>query len=113
MLERVFPEGELAQLHRLLQVFKANVQAMSSYVPQVYQGQIVLFQASEWFAANQHPEGRMPDSAVDWQRLSTKPLVVRPVPGDHYTMLAEPNIQVLAEQLRICLNEAELIGVAK
>jgi len=109
MLEQIFPEGELSQLHRLLQVFKANVQAMSSYVPQVYRGRIVLFQASEWFAANQHPEGRMPDSAMDWQQLSTEPLVVRSVPGDHYTMLAEPNIQVLAEQLKICLNEVELI----
>lgn len=113
MLEQVFPEGGLSQLHRLLQVFKANVRAMSSYVPQVYRGRIVLFQASEWFAAANHPHGQMPDSSTDWQRLSTEPLLVRSVPGDHYTMLAEPNIRVLAEQLKICLHEAELMGVTK
>jgi thioesterase domain-containing protein/acyl carrier protein len=109
ILELVFPEGGLSQLHRLLQVFKANVQAMSSYIPQIYRGRIVLFQATEWFAAAQHPQGHMPDSAVGWQRLSTEPLEVRSVPGDNYTMLAEPNIQILAEQLKICLNEAQLM----
>ena len=110
MLEFVFPEGGLPQLHRLLQVFKSNVQATSSYVPQVYPGRIVLFQATEWFAAAQHPQGQMPDSAIGWRQLSTKPLEVQPIPGDHYTILSEPHVRVLAEQLKICLGKTFLVN---
>jgi hypothetical protein len=29
------------------------------------------------------------------------------VPGDHVTLLAEPNVRVLAETLRSCLRENE------
>ncbi len=111
MLEFVFPEGGLSQLYQLWQVFKANVQAMSNYTPQLYPGRITLFQATEWFAAAQHPHGQMPDSAIGWRRLSSEALEVYPLPGDHYTILAEPHIRVLADQLKVCLNEAQLVGV--
>jgi amino acid adenylation domain-containing protein len=103
LLEFVFPEGGLAQLHQLYRVFRANIQGMSNYQPQVYPGPLTLFQASEWFAARQYPQDRMPDSSLGWRKLTAEPLTVYPVPGDHYTMLSEPNVRVLAEKLKMCL----------
>jgi amino acid adenylation domain-containing protein len=105
LLEFVFPEGGLPQLHRLYRVFRANVQAMANYQPQVYAGAITLFQAADWFAARQFPQARMPDSALGWAAL-TPNLTVYPVEGDHYTILSEPNVRALAEKLQACLAQA-------
>jgi amino acid adenylation domain-containing protein len=81
---------ELQHLHRLWQVFKANFQAMSRYIPRPYPEQIVLFRASE------HQTGE----ASGWQDLATGGLEIQWIQGDHYTLIQEPQVQILAEYLR-------------
>jgi thioesterase domain-containing protein len=44
--------------------------------------------------------------------LLSGPLEVETIPGHHLNLLAEPNVQTLAERLRHCLNEADLKEVA-
>jgi thioesterase domain-containing protein len=107
MLEIVMPDGELLQLHRLFQVFKTHVRAMRRYRPQVYPGQIILFRASEPFVTRPTESTEIPDPTLGWSRFSTEPIKVHTVPGDHYTMLAEPQVQVLAGQLRLYLDQAQ------
>jgi thioesterase domain-containing protein len=95
MLESVLPEGGLPQLHRLMQIFKANVRAIRRYIPRFYPGRIIFFQASE-----QREHNAAIDPISGWQKLSKEPLEDHSIPGSHYTMLAEPNVQILAKQLK-------------
>lgn len=95
LLEHLFPEGDLSRLHRLFQVFKANLRALRQYRPQPYAGRIVLFRATEEESAN--------GTAVtgpDWSRWAEQPVEIHHVPGDHYTMLIDPYVGRLAETLR-------------
>ncbi len=77
-------------------VKRANTKAAKSYQPKSYSGQTVLFKASE------RPVGWAIDSALGWGDLISS-LNVLPVPGAHDTMFREPNVPVLSEKLRQCL----------
>ncbi len=77
-------------------VFKANVQAMAAYRPQPYKGKITLFQAEKTPA----------DSLQGWKTVVDHPPAIFTVPGDHYTMLTQPEVKVLARQLSDSLSQA-------
>ncbi|MEQ9620457.1 amino acid adenylation domain-containing protein [Coleofasciculus chthonoplastes] len=95
--------GEI-ELKRLFQVYKANMQAMTQYVPsQVYPNSITLLRASEI-----HPgDNFLPDEVMTqqdptwgWSQLCSQPLDVQIVPGNHFTMMMEPQVQSLAQPLK-------------
>lgn len=109
LLEFLFPTEGLPQLGRLFQTFKANVRAMWGYRPQVYPDRITLFQASESAFTAGTGTIQPPDPASSWPRFSTEPVEMYLVPGDHYTMLAEPHVQTLAERLRTNLDQAQAV----
>ena len=80
---------------------------MQNYRPQTYGDRITLFQASETLNNLSQIDS---ESMFNWKnlsKLSTKPLELHIVPGNHYTMLIEPHIQILAEELQRCLNQAQ------
>ena len=89
------PDLNLKQLTRLFDVFRTNVRALLSYKPQSYPGRITFFRASEQVADV--------DPADAWQNLAADGVEVHVVPGDHYTMLREPSVQVMAEGLKVCI----------
>ena len=91
------PDLNLNQLGRLFEVFRTNVHAMLSYEPQPYPGRITFFRASEQIADNSI------DPAKDWRNLAAEGVEVHVVPGDHYTMLREPAVQVMADWLKVCI----------
>jgi thioesterase domain-containing protein len=91
-------EDGLGQLRRLLRVFKTDVRAYRSYRPRPYPGRVTLFRASG--APFDPGLGR----DLGWGRLTPGPVEVHEVPGGHVTLLAEPNVAVLAERLRACLD---------
>ena len=99
-IDLVFGETELKRLFR---VYKANLQAMIQYVPKTgYNNQMILLRASEV-----HPEDDfLPDAAMTakdptwgWNQLSGQPLDCQIVNGNHFTMMTEPNVQLLAQKL--------------
>ena len=91
------PEAGLLQIRGFLQVAKANDQAY--YVPQeVYPHRITLFRSSE--NLDEEP-------AMGWDKFSSESVEAYDVPGDHMTMMAEPHVQVLAKQLRACLDRVQ------
>ena len=105
---KVFSETELK---RLLRVYQANMQAMTKYVPQeVYPKQITLLRASEIY-----PEDNfLPDQATTqkdptwgWSQLSSQSLDFQIVPGNHFTMMMEPHVSSLAQQIKLCLNTTQ------
>jgi thioesterase domain-containing protein len=90
----------LAELRQLYGVFEANIQARDSYVPQAYAGRVTLFRAGK--ALGNRPIG----VDLSWRALVPDGLTIQIVPGDHYTMLQEPQVQILAQQLKTCIDES-------
>lgn len=87
------PQEELAYLRHLSVVYRTNVRAIQAYRPQPFSGKIVLYVARDE-AANGQSE------MADWERLSGGQIRIYTVPGDHYSILKEPHVQVLAACLR-------------
>ncbi|HEV7474838.1 MAG TPA: amino acid adenylation domain-containing protein [Pyrinomonadaceae bacterium] len=92
------PDFDLKQLSRRFHVFETNVRAMLGYEPQRYPGRITFFRASE--PLSEFSE----DTAKDWHDLAADGVEVHVVPGNHYTMLREPLVQVVAEWLKVSLD---------
>ena len=90
---------ELQQLLSLFKVFKSNLQALHSYIPQVYPHQIIYFQATDNTSGNLH------HSTLGWEKVSSEPIEIITVPGDHYTILTKPLVQIVADKLHICLSQ--------
>lgn len=88
-------EDSLAQVRRLLRVYRANVHAYRAYRPGLYPGRITVLRA----AAEEPPAGDAP-ADLGWSAFTPFPVELRATPGDHVTLLAEPNVRVLAQTLR-------------
>jgi amino acid adenylation domain-containing protein len=89
------PDLELATLHRLFALFGANFAAARAYRPRFFAGRIDLFAARESLGAQPRP-------GAGWSRLAAE-VAVHSVPGGHFTMLQEPQVQDVAERLASCL----------
>jgi thioesterase domain-containing protein len=77
----------------LQDVYMINRQALQEYVPQPYPGRLVLFRALVRSIAAD------PDPQMGWGKLAQGGLEIQDVPGDHVSLLVEPSVRVLAEQL--------------
>ncbi|MFM7450744.1 MAG: amino acid adenylation domain-containing protein, partial [Leptolyngbyaceae cyanobacterium] len=95
-------EGESLQL--------INDQAYDNYQMYPYSGRSVLFKASD----KQLPESlrhlsslsETIDDQLGWGQLFPRGLEVQEVPGDHNTILDEPNVRQLAEGMKACIDRA-------
>jgi thioesterase domain-containing protein len=103
---RLLPQGAgLPELRRGLRVYRAHRLALLGYSQEVYPGRITLFRT-----ALTPPQARL-SGAVDertwgWQGLTALPVTVHTLPGDHYSLLAEPYVQELATALGAHLAES-------
>ncbi|ELS00896.1 amino acid adenylation enzyme/thioester reductase family protein [Xenococcus sp. PCC 7305] len=99
-----------SELTRILDVYKANTQASVSYVPEkIGATPIVVIRAKELGAiGNYLPDLAMSvtDPSWGWQKLSANAVELQTIPGNHFTMLQEPQVQVLADKLRASLSKA-------
>ncbi|MEV5747570.1 amino acid adenylation domain-containing protein [Actinoallomurus sp. NPDC052308] len=82
------------ELGRRIQVFMANAATALTYRPGHYDGSLVSLGAKE----GQYDGG--------WEPLVSGDIVERTVPGTHYTMLQQPNVDTLAAELGRILDEA-------
>ncbi|WP_445251739.1 MULTISPECIES: non-ribosomal peptide synthetase [unclassified Microcoleus] len=80
-------------------VFQANSQATLSYVPKIYPQRITLFRSREQLSMSNQ------DTTLGWSELTTQKVEVIRVPGNHLTMLRKPCVEVLAQQLKHCLEK--------
>ncbi|WP_311775421.1 amino acid adenylation domain-containing protein [Nostoc sp. UCD120] len=109
MVNMLPPNAEITQMKNMVQALKANSLSLINYVPeQIYPGRITLLRASEtpperlaskFFEISQ-------DSTWGWSEYSGEPVDIHFVPGNHITMMAEPHVQVLAERLKVCIEQA-------
>ncbi|MDB9513158.1 amino acid adenylation domain-containing protein [Kamptonema animale CS-326] len=98
-------EIEPVQFYPLLDVFKTNLQAIQRYVPQIYSQKITLFRASESLSDG------LQDPASGWHPLSTEPLELYNLPGNHYTILTKPCVEKLSAQLRHSIDRASTFNL--
>ena len=67
------------------------------FVPRTYKGRIALFRAHE------QPRQRIKDFSLGWGRLALGGVDVHYIPGGHTTVLKEPYVEGLANELKKCL----------
>jgi thioesterase domain-containing protein len=87
------PGTERAQVEQLLAVTRANDEALRTYRPQVYAGDVLLFCGSEGFA----PQFGEPD--LGWGELVRGNLELATVPGTHHTIMTGTSAQAMARRL--------------
>jgi len=71
-----------------------------------FTGELVLFRASSGEAADEPFAVRYDDPLFGWGPRSTRGVQVYDVSGGHFSMLQEPNVRVLAEQIQLYLERA-------
>jgi len=99
------PNSAIERVRGIVQTIKADELAFMSYVLQGgYQGPITFFRTSEVYRDELGMFSEIPtDPTWGWNQLSTQPVEVHVIPGNHVTMLDEPHVQVLAEKLNFFL----------
>lgn len=105
----------LVEFRKLFDLFKINANTTRSYQPGEFFGRIALFSAEEdeqqylfsndpGYYLSEEIHGK--DPMKGWGDLATEGVEIYVVPGDHFSMMREPYVSVLAEQLRTCVQEA-------
>ena len=108
VIERVRAAGALPaglsaeQIGRLWRVFRANVRAVRAYTPRPAAGRTAIF------VTLGNPERDSLGADLGWGRLVGGALAVSDLPGDHYSLLREPDVQELADRLRRWLEARSL-----
>jgi thioesterase domain-containing protein/acyl carrier protein len=87
-------QTEQAYLRHLYRIYSTNVRAIQAYVPQAYSGDILFFRACDEVIDGKD------EAALNWAKLSTGEVSTQMVPGDHYSILREKNVQILASQIK-------------
>lgn len=111
--EQINSGFSLQQVENILRVRAANVQLISSYVPQAYSGRVVHFSALETIefldemTAQQAKYRHDPMQLNGWNSWVEGGIELHKVPGSHLTFIKEPHVRVLAEKLNACLEQAE------
>jgi amino acid adenylation domain-containing protein len=94
------PEFNLTQLQHLFKVYQSNNEAGQAYRPRACSAPLVLFRAAE------KVDEELTDTTLGWSHLAEGSLEVEEVTGNHFTMLDEPHVSLLAEKLRARLARA-------
>jgi thioesterase domain-containing protein/acyl carrier protein len=109
--EGILPQGvNLESIKSLFQAYKAGLrkstEQLRGFEPQMYSGKIGYFRAS---STPEEFKYIFPHDLSDWRAFTAAPIEVIAIPGDHYTMLIEPHVRTLAEQLTRLLQVAQSI----
>jgi thioesterase domain-containing protein len=90
-----------SQAHKIQRLYDMHDKAFKAYHPQPYQGRVVLFPASK------QARGIHPDPTLGWGKLFNGKMELREIPGHYISILAEPSIRLLADELKDCLNRID------
>jgi thioesterase domain-containing protein len=96
-------ELDVSQARRFVDLLRSDLRATQSYVLRLYPGCVTFFKASETLA------GASPDPTLGWSAWARGGVEVHIVPGNHANLMYEPHVEVLAEKLTACLNQAQSV----
>ncbi|MCP4158421.1 MAG: amino acid adenylation domain-containing protein, partial [bacterium] len=91
-------EMDSKEVRRLFEIFKLNSHALDTYTPKPYNGVTLLFGARDESGKNSSRE-----PAKGWKKNAVGGLSIRNIPGNHYTILREPNVKLLVKEIKKCL----------
>jgi phthiocerol/phenolphthiocerol synthesis type-I polyketide synthase E len=102
---QLFPSADFDQLCRILQVHRNDLLMAMAYQPhQLYSQQITCFISSK----TENSLGNFHNGDLGWHKFTTKAPIIQSVPGDHFTMLTHPHVEVLATQLGTALEASNI-----
>jgi thioesterase domain-containing protein len=98
------PDIEIAELRRLYEnVFEPNLQALSTYQPQPYAERILLLLADEQIdKESSRPKS---DFAPGWNELAPGKVEVHRLPGNHFTLVQEPNVEAVSALIKTAFQQ--------
>lgn len=91
----------LPNVFSLRDLYLIHCQAGKDYMPQPYPGRVTVF------VVQQSPEIRSHDPRLAWGKLAAGGMEIHEFPGSHDEMLTEPQVRLLAEELRACLTREQ------
>ena len=94
-------ELDVSQARRFVKLLRSDLWATQNYGLRHYPGRIAFFKASETL------EGASSDPTMGWSEWAGGGVEVHIVPGNHANLIYEPHVEVLAEKLTACLNQAQ------
>jgi thioesterase domain-containing protein len=97
----------LEDLSVMSEAFKLNSKLMEQYQGGSYDGLVTLFRAELDPVSSRGGDGqafpREPQGG--WEKLAAGVQVI-PVPGDHFSMIRDPHVKILARELLACIAAA-------
>ncbi|MGK7902911.1 MAG: amino acid adenylation domain-containing protein [Hormoscilla sp.] len=94
MFDLLPEEVRVEDLENLFEVFQATAIAAYNYEARPYQGNIDLFNASH------QPIDIAGDRTLGWGYLVAGEIEIHEISGDHFSIIREPQVRVLAERLK-------------
>jgi len=94
-------ELDVSQARRFVMLLRNDLRATQTYELHLYPGRITFFKASETLT------GTSADPTMGWNDWASGGVEVHIVPGNHANLMYEPHVEVLAEKLTACLNQAQ------
>ncbi len=88
---------------RVRQIYVSDFEAFMKYHPAATCGAVTLFRSKGQPLFGSHE----PD--LGWTRISREPVTIHHVPGNHTSLLTEPNVSCLAATLREALESAQAL----
>jgi amino acid adenylation domain-containing protein len=97
----VLPSGiGFTEAKRILKIWRTNAEAMFDYVPRPYTGRVTFFRAVD------RSGGYPPNPESPWIDMAGDGIEIHVVPGNHNTMLLNPNAETLVRKLKGCISRA-------
>ena len=96
-------ELDISEVRRFVELMRSDLRATQSYELHLYPGRITFFKASESLP------GASADPTMGWSDWASGGVEVHVIPGNHANLMYEPHVEVLAEKLTICLDQARCL----
>jgi aspartate racemase len=90
------------EFRKLFDTFKVNAHTVRRYRPGAFDGRITLFSAAQDHNGRRVSEPRF---LKEWTKLTTHGVDAQIIPGDHFAMIRQPHVNVLAERLQNCIQQ--------
>lgn len=98
-LDLVSHDFDISQAHHVVSAFKQNVKMQRDYMPKTYAGKVTLFRALDRVSDQS-------DAYLGWAELVQGKIETYQIPGNHFSILHQPNVKDLATQLNASIGKA-------
>jgi thioesterase domain-containing protein len=101
--ERIVTDDDRTRVRQLFEISEHNRMALARYTGQSYMGDILLLRASE-------SEDPLHDPLFGWGELTEGKIESYVLPGNHFSILAEPSVQQVARILKESVRPLQVVN---